>query len=244
MLALILNRQLAFDGAVIGLSYGMLAAGLVLVFRSGGIVNFAHAQVGAFSASLMAVMVLQWGWPYPIAAICVLAVGAAIGAVTELTVIRRLRDAPRVIVLIATVGVAQILLVMALVLPNVEGFHRYPQLLHGRWEVGGLLVRSDQLIAVIALPVTVAAVGWYLARTFTGTAIRGAAANVEATRLMGINARRLSTLVWGMAGAMSAVAALVVRPLTGKRSPAPPRSSTPSCSCSRSRRRWLRPSGR
>jgi ABC-type branched-subunit amino acid transport system ATPase component/ABC-type branched-subunit amino acid transport system permease subunit len=215
VLAVVLNAQLLFDGAVIGLSYGMLAAGLVLIFRSSGIVNFAYAEVGAFSVSLLSLLVLQWHWPYLVAAPVCVAVGTLLSAVIELTVVRRLYDAPRVIVLIATVGVAQILLVMGLALPDLDGFHRYPMLFQGTWDVGPLLVRSDQLLAILLIPTAVGALGWFLARTFVGTAIRGAAANTEAARLMGINAKHLSTVVWALAGALSALAALVERPLSG-----------------------------
>lgn len=215
MLALVLNGQLLFDGAVIGLSYGMLAAGLVLIFRSSGIVNFAYAEVGAFSVSLLALFVAEWHWPFLPAAVVCVAAGVLISVVIELTVIRRLFDAPRVIVLIATVGVAQLILLAQISLPQVEGFHRYPTPLDFTWTIGSVLIRSDQVVALVVIPVCVGVLGWVLSRTLVGTAIRGVASNLEAARLMGINAKHLSTLVWAIAGTLSAVAAIVVRPLSG-----------------------------
>lgn len=215
VIGLLVNSQLLVDGAVTGLTYGLLAVGLVLIYRSSGIINFAYAEVGAFSASLLALAVLEWHWPFAAAALLAVVAGAALSAVIELTVIRRLFDAPRVIVLIATVGVAELVLVLRMVLPKVRGFHRFPAAFEGRWDLGSFTLRSDQLVVCIAVPVLTLSLTWFLSRTRTGTAIRGAASNAEACRLMGINVRTLSTLVWLIAGGLSAVAAMVVRPLEG-----------------------------
>lgn len=215
MFAISLGLQTWFDGAVMGLTYGMLAAGLVLIYRSSGIVNFAHTEVGAFGASFLALMVIEWDWPFVPALLLAVLSSAALSAVVELTVVRRLFDAPRVILLIATVGAAQILLLCRMYLPDVEGFHRYPVPFTVSWQIGSATVRGDHLLVIATVPVLVGALAWFLSRTLTGTAVRGAAANAEASRLMGINVKGLSTLVWTLAGAISGVAAIVVRPLQG-----------------------------
>lgn len=212
---LLMNGQLLVDGAITGLTYGLLAVGLVLIYRSSGIINFAYAEVGAFAASLLALAVIEWHWPFFLAALFALVAGAALSAVIELTVIRRLFDAPRVIVLIATVGVAELVLLLRMVLPKVRGFHRFPAAFDGTWDLGWFSLRSDQLVVCIAVPVLALGLTWFLSRTLIGTAIRGAASNPEASRLMGINVRMLSTLVWLIAGGLSAAAAMIVRPLEG-----------------------------
>ena len=212
---LLINNQLLIDGAITGLTYGLLAVGLVLIYRSSGIINFAYAEVGAFASSLLALAVIEWHWPFPVAALFAFAAGATLSAVIELTVIRRLFDAPRVIVLIATVGVAELVLVLRMVLPKITGFHRFPAAFEKSWDVGWFTLRSDQLVVCIAVPVLALSLTWFLNRTLVGTAIRGAASNPEASRLMGINVRMLSTLVWLIAGGLSAVAAMIVRPLEG-----------------------------
>src|SRR6266496_1326556 len=47
--------------------YGILAVGLVLVYRSTRIINFAHGQIGAFGAALLGVAVVSWHVPYWVA---------------------------------------------------------------------------------------------------------------------------------------------------------------------------------
>ncbi|MCB0978900.1 MAG: hypothetical protein KDB02_15705, partial [Acidimicrobiales bacterium] len=215
ILGLSTGFQTWFDGAVMGLTYGMLAAGLVLIYRSSGIVNFAYTEVGAFGASFLALMVVEWHWPFLPALLLAVLSSAALSGVVEAVVVRRLFDAPRVILLIATVGAAQLLLLCRILLPDVEGFHQYPVPFTVNWEVGSATVRGDHLLVILTVPVLVGGLAWFLSRTLIGTAVRGAAANSEASRLMGINVKLLSTLVWTLAGMISGVAAIVVRPLQG-----------------------------
>src|SRR5688500_6489985 len=89
-------------GAISGMAYGILAVGLVLVHRSNRVINFAHGEIGAFGATLCGVAVVRWGLPYWLAFVGALVVSAGIGAGTEVVVVRRLRNAPRLMSLVAT----------------------------------------------------------------------------------------------------------------------------------------------
>src|SRR3954470_2918165 len=104
VLATLVNRQVVFDGLVSGLVFGLLAMGIVLVYRATRVINFAVGNMGLIGAGLFALMVAQYDVPYWIAAIAALAAGTLYGAIIELVVIRRLFTAPRVIVLVATIG--------------------------------------------------------------------------------------------------------------------------------------------
>lgn len=213
VLAFELAPQTLFDGAVAGLAYGMLGVGLVLVYRSSHVINFAYAEIGAFGASVLAMLDLKYGWGYWPALVVGVLAGTLLSAVVELTVIRRLARSPRVVVLIATVGVAQLTLLFRMLLPKVDGFFDFPTAFTYREEIGGVLVRADHITAVVIVPLLTAALALFLSRTLWGTAVRGAAANPEALRLMGIGVRTLSTVVWAIAGAVATLTAIVVTPL-------------------------------
>src|SRR2546426_6120761 len=103
-----ITRQVAYGGFVNGLSIGLLALGIVLIYRSSRVINFAVGAIGAFSAALLALLVLEYGWPFSIAAVVAVVAGGAFAAVIEATVVTRLFRAPRVIVLVATIGIAQV----------------------------------------------------------------------------------------------------------------------------------------
>src|ERR1041384_8759645 len=64
-------------GAIVGLTYGLLAVGLVLVYRTNRVVNFAHGEIGAFGAAFFGLAVIRWHVPYWVAFPFGLAIGGA-----------------------------------------------------------------------------------------------------------------------------------------------------------------------
>jgi ABC-type branched-subunit amino acid transport system permease subunit len=137
------------------------------------------------------------------------------GALMELAVVRRLFRAPRVILLVATIGAAQLLLFLQFVLPSVERYGAYPRAWTDSWTVGGVIVRSEHVLVLAILPALVAVLGWFLNRTKHGIAVRAASENSDAARLAGISTKRLSTIVWSMAGAFAVVATVLSAPIAG-----------------------------
>lgn len=212
MLGLEFSRQIVFNGLVSGLAVGVLAMGVVLIYRASRVINFAVGALGVLSASLLAVLTVNYGWPFWPAAIVSLAAGAALAAAVELTVITRLFTAPRVVVLVATIGIAQLGELLRLALPTLEGGFtvRYPLAISGQWELAGVRVSGAALSVVIVAPVTAAALTWFITRTAYGRAIRAAAANADLARLFGISPKLVSTLTWTIAGVLAAVALILL----------------------------------
>ena len=108
--AIAVPPEVVVFGCITGLAYGLIAVGLVLTFRASGVINLAHGQVGALAAAVLAVMVQRWETPYWLALGAAIVVGGALGAVVEVGVVRRLKSAPTLLTLVATLGVAQVLL--------------------------------------------------------------------------------------------------------------------------------------
>ena len=88
------TRNVWFDGVVFGLVIGLLAMGVILIYRSTKVINFAVGNMGLPGATLFALLVINWGWPFWLALITCLLMGALIGAVIDLTVIWRRRSVP------------------------------------------------------------------------------------------------------------------------------------------------------
>ncbi len=118
MVSTIFTSNLLFIGVVQGMITALIAMGIVLVYRSSRVINFAVGDLGVPATALLAIMVGLHHWPYWIGLVAALAVGALSGTVVELAVIRRLFHAPRVIVLVATIGVAELAQAVARALPN------------------------------------------------------------------------------------------------------------------------------
>ena len=209
-------------GALTGLTYGALAVGLVLVHRSNRIINFAHGQTGAFAASLLALAVMRWHVPYWLALVPALAAGAATGAGAELVIVRRLRQAPPLMSVVATLGLGQFLLVFALAVnPDASTGLSYPTPPGFPSVTLGRLYLSPSYTAMAVLtPLAVVALAVFLQRSRYGLGIRAAAQNPDAARLSGLSTSGMSSLSWGIAGALSTLTAVLVIPTQGAASAA------------------------
>ena len=204
-------------GLITGMVYGLLAVGLVLVYRSDRIVNFAHGEIGAFGAAILGTAVNQWGVPYYLALLLALSVAAGTGIAAEVTVIRRLRRAPLVLSVIATLGLGQFLVVFSAVVNGAGGAGNVYPVPPGfpSFSIGALRVTPAHSAMLLATPVVVAALVLFLRRGRTGIAMRAAAVNDDAARMAGIVTSRMSMIAWGFAGAVSAYTAILVLPTRG-----------------------------
>lgn len=204
-------------GAITGMTYGVLAVGLVLIYRSNRILNLAHGEIGAFGAALLGLAVTRWGVPYWVAFPFALAGSASVGAVAEIAVIRRLRKAPALMSIVATLGLAQFLLLLTFViLGQLTAAGTFPQpTFLPTFHLGALRVTSSYFGMLFLTPLFVAGLALFLRGSRWGLAIRGAAANPEAARLSGVVSSRMSTLSWAIAGSLAAFTAILVFPARG-----------------------------
>jgi branched-subunit amino acid ABC-type transport system permease component len=67
-------------GAITGMTYGIVAVGLVLVYRSSRIINFAQGAIGAFGAAIAGVAVVEWNVNYWLALPVALLASGLLGA--------------------------------------------------------------------------------------------------------------------------------------------------------------------
>src|SRR3954466_5231531 len=126
--------------------------GIVLVFRSTRVINFAVGDLGLPAAGLLGVMAGAHGWPYWLSLVAALVVGTLTGALVELAVIRRLFRAPRVIVLVATIGVAELAQAVTHALPDYRTGDvqaTFPSPITSHWNVGSVTIDGSQLLTLI-----------------------------------------------------------------------------------------------
>ncbi|EFC83088.1 branched-chain amino acid ABC transporter permease/ATP-binding protein [Parafrankia sp. EUN1f] len=207
------TAQLLFDGAVSGLVIGLLAISIVLVHRSTRVINFAVANMGLIGSALFALFVVRWNVPYWVALPLSLLIGAAFGALVDLTVIRRLFRAPRVILLVATIGVAQLALTVVTGLPDLDDYpsEYYPVPWGGAWSpTSDLRITGAQLSVLVTVPVVALLLGLFLSRTVLGRTVRASASNPELARLQGISPKAVSTAMWALAGLIGTLSLILI----------------------------------
>ena len=208
-------NQVLLGGAMRGLAIGVMAVGLILIYRSCRVINFALGELGALVAAVFVRLVINWHWNYWAAFGAAALLGLLAGALLELALVRRLGKGPRVVLLVATIGAAQLLLFLQFVLPDLAINAQFPVAFDTKWEVGDMVVRADHVVAAVVLPLLVIGLGIFLNRTKHGIAVRASAENEDAARLAGISTKRVSMIVWSLAGLLAVVATIVAAPLAG-----------------------------
>jgi ABC-type branched-subunit amino acid transport system ATPase component/ABC-type branched-subunit amino acid transport system permease subunit len=204
-------------GFITGAAYGLLAVGIVLVYRASRVVNFAHGEVGAFAAACFGIEVVRWHMPYWLAVPPALVVGAAVSVAIDVVVVRRLGRAPLIMSVVATLAAGQFLSLLALVVNS----HANAALLFPQptglpsFTIGDLPVTPAYTGILILAPLAVVTVGLFLARTRYGRGIRSAAANPDAARLAGVPVRRMTAVAWAIAGALAAISAILTQASSG-----------------------------
>jgi len=197
------------DGIVLGLQFGLLAAGLTLIYGLGGVLNLGYGQMAVTSAMTVA-FALDADIPILPAVGLGLLAGGLFGLLLDLTLLRpvyRLRGEARVLLsLLLTLGVSFI----------IDGYlnWRYPLKalsLHiggGAVEILGVLMRRGSLVASGITLVTITGLFVFFRYTSLGRAIRSVIENEDGARLIGIDPKKMLRLILVLSGVLAALVAV------------------------------------
>jgi ABC-type branched-subunit amino acid transport system ATPase component/ABC-type branched-subunit amino acid transport system permease subunit len=205
--ASLFTADLLFSSLIGGLIISLTAMGIILIYRSSRVINFAVGAIGVPATALFAVMAGAHSWPYWPALVAALAVGVLSGTLVDLVVIRRLAKAPRVILLVATIGVADLMYAITLSLPDYKTGSlqtQFPLPFEGEWNpFSTVVVDSAELFVLIVVPLIVLGMWWGLGHTAFGDSVRASSTNADLARMTGISPKWISTAVWSIAGFLS-----------------------------------------
>lgn len=206
--------------AALGSLYGLLAAGIIIVYRTNRIVNFAVGGMGAVPAVFALTLMTTHGLSYWLAAPLALVCGAVLGGLVDVLVIRRFADAPRLILTVVTIGVSQLLSFIAFFTPDWLGTDLLPDVIRTPFTrfdatIQGQVITGDYAVAAVVVAVSVAGLALFFRYTRMGVAIRASAENADRASLLGIPVTRVRTVAWVIAGLFSAITLLLRAPLVG-----------------------------
>lgn len=200
-------------GAIVGGLTALIALGMALTWRSNGVVSFAQGDLGMAPVVLVHLLIVSWGWSWYAAVPTGLVVAGLLGAIVELAIIRRFRTAPRLLLTVATIGLAQVLGGIAIVLPRLFDTTvlapRIDPPFSFTFNIGRTVFTSSELLALIAVPVVVVVLALLLQRTNLGLAARASADSADRASLFGIPVGRVQTAVWSFAAVLAFVAVLL-----------------------------------
>lgn len=210
-------------GASTGALYGLLAVGIILVYRTNRIINFAAAAMGAVPGIGATMLVVLKGWNYWPCLLLVIVGSLVIGALVDILIIRRFATSPRLIVTVATIGISQILAFVAIYIPIWLGSEgelqsNTPTPFSGfQWRManGQKLLSGDSIVALVVVFGMAVALGAFFRYTRMGIALRASAENSDRASLLGIPVRRVGTVAWALAGLLAGITIFLRSTLVG-----------------------------
>jgi branched-chain amino acid transport system permease protein len=206
-------------GLITGGIYGLYALGLVLVYEGSGVLNFAQAELGTFTLFVCQVLVTEHGQPYLVGAAAAVALAVGMGLVFERLAVWPLRAAPRITVAVATIALLSLLIALELTVFGILPRQLAPAIRGAGWRVFDVIVTPTQVLSLVFVVVIGLGLAAFLRFTDFGLAVVAASQDQEAVRFLGIRLARVSLFTWGLAAALSAIAALLIQPTVGVVSP-------------------------
>ena len=204
--------QLLLPGLTTGCVYALVALGFVLTANVSGVVNFAQGEFvmlgGVVAAALVAMHV-----PVVLAVVAATLTGAAVAALQERLTLAPVRNTPHFIRITISLGVAVVLRGIALILFGKDPLSLPGFTGDGVFTLFGAVLPIQSLWVWIATATLLAGTFWFLKFTDVGRAVRACSINLRAARLMGVNAERLTLLVFALAGGTGALAGIVITPI-------------------------------
>lgn len=207
-----LLQQLA-NALTLGSVYALFALGFTLVFGVLAVINLSHGAVFMVGSYAALVLVTRFDLPLWAALLGAALVSGSVGLLVDVLILKplRKRNAPHLIPMIATIGVAIMLTSASQALFGAE-IRRFPEELlpGGEITVGDLHLRVLELAIVVIAFALMALLFALLRRTQLGRALRAIAESPKAACLMGINVEGLFHLTSFAAAALGGVAGVLI----------------------------------
>jgi len=206
------------NGLAVGSIYALIALGYTMVYGVLKLINFAHGDLFTYGAylglTLLTSFMLQdrLGLALGILVLAAMVMGlvAVVGVVLERAAYRPLRESPRLSAVVSALG-ASIFLQNTLMLIYGARYQVYPDVLpQDAVHLAGLTIPLVR-VGVVAVSVVMMTVLYlFVQKTKIGTAIRAAAIDQGAARLMGIDVNRVIMIVFVIGPALGGAAGLLV----------------------------------
>jgi branched-chain amino acid transport system permease protein len=196
------------DGAI----YGSLALALVLIHRATGVINFAQGEMAMFTTYVAWTLNVNHGWSYWPAFVATLVIAFALGFGIQRVVIQPVASASVLTVVIMTIGLVLVFNGLASLIWSAE-IRAFPSPFPNEtWQLGSVSI-SQESVGTFAIVLVLVALLWaFFQFTKIGLALRAAALNPDASRLVGVRVGWMLAIGWGLAAVLGAVAGMLAAP--------------------------------
>jgi branched-chain amino acid transport system permease protein len=207
--------QLIVSGLAAGALYGLLALGLVMIYKTSDVLSFAQGSIAMVNTFVAFSLIETYHVPFWPAFFLTVAFAWCLGVVLELVFLRPAKDPTLLGLIIITLG-------FDLILYGLAGWTwgydttSFPSPFSDFKAYGlGIVVVSEVNLWIFVVGVGLTGLLFAFFRfTRLGVAMRAVAQNRTASRIMGVRIKRIDAMTWGIASVLGAVAGVLIAPIT------------------------------
>ena len=203
--------QLVISGLANGCVYGLIALGFVLIYKATEAVNFAQGDLmmlGAF-ITLGLTNTEFWGLPFWISVPAAIVIMAVFGYLLDKFVLRHMLGQSQIAVVMLTIALGFVLRFAAGAIWGHEPKSLESPIAGVDVRLGGLVLGLDEVMVIIVTVALTVVLYFFFNVTRLGVAMQASSQNQLAAYYMGIPVKRVNSLIWGLAGAVAAVAGIL-----------------------------------
>jgi len=208
--------QIVVSGIVVGSIYALAALGLVLVYKSSRVANFAHGQIIAAGAFITYYLTVSLGVPIFFSFIASMIITFFLAMSVERIFLRRLIGEPIISVIMVTIGLGSILDGLIYLTPFGSENFSFPRFLPQEpLALGGVSISWTQLVGIIITCLLIGGLSWFFKKSTIGISMRAVSDDQFGAMSVGISVPKVFGLAWALAGLSAAAAGCIIGNITG-----------------------------
>ena len=207
-------EQIVVSGLIFGCVYGLIALGQVLIFKTTGLVNFAHGEMAMVTTFVAFTLLDYLHLPFISAFFLAIAFSALFGAAMYLFLVRYVDTAPHLNQLVLTLG-------MFLAIHGIAGLiwghtpNSFPPAFQGPpHQIGPVFISANELFVLLVTFILASLLFFLFKFTRVGLAMRASSQDLTAARLMGINVKFVFMVTWAAGSVLAGIAGVLTAPFT------------------------------
>lgn len=207
--------QMLVSGIVVGSIYALVALGFVLIYKASDALNMANGEFVLIGSYICLTLITILKLPFLVALLLTLVFNALLGLLVERFVLRPLINAPTISVIMATIGLANLL---AGLVHMIWGHQTkmFPSIFPDTpVTIGEVIITPVYLWSFIIVMALLVAFTLFFKFSKIGIAMRAVADDLQAAASMGISVTKVFAITWAIASIVAAVGGVLLGNING-----------------------------
>lgn len=204
--------QTVIGGVTFGAVYALVALGFSLVYRTMGLVNFAHGDILMIGAYIASTFYVSSQVPFVVATVLAIGCTAVMGLVIE-RVLRPLENRDFDLMLIGTIGFGIVLEAIAIMIWGATGRAVPSPVANRPLHLGGVVVPTYDIVIIVVAALATVLLRLFVDHTKRGIAMQAVAMDHEHATAIGIHVGRSNAMAFAIGAGLAALAGSLAGPL-------------------------------